>query len=166
MPALAGGFADFDWNSGVCGNEGATSEELMRLSEYLRCGVNVPSWKRNPLVDPVWEKAGSEDRGCEVHESLADKLWVAPTDDDGNSGNKGKGPKNFAEGAAQKVDERKYDEAITKLFQLRDAVDKSKPNRTFNMGEFEAADKISNDLVNMIQYDVVPCVDDLLQPQP
>jgi hypothetical protein len=151
-PAAAAGF---DWDSGVCGDRDATAQELVRLSEHLRCGEEAPSW---PQDNPIWQKMGSG--SCDVHESLADKLWVAPSDTDGSPGKgkgKGKGPNNTAEGAAQKVSEAKDDEAITKLMQLLDAINKSKPSRDFIDG-VEAAAAISGALEVIIEYEAIPCV--------
>lgn len=164
-PAMAAGF---DWDPGVCGDAAKTSAELIELSEHLRCDT-ATHWIADETVDPpiyvdpIWEKAGSGDRGCEVHESLADKLWVEPPRNEGNTDKKGKGQGKVAEGAAQKVDDGKYDEAVTKLRELQTAIDKSKENRGFSDGGKEAAWLLSNGLLNLVMYEAIPCVDDLLQ---
>ena len=171
VPAMA---ARFDWDHNLdCSDPDAVSAELVRLSEHLRCAeVTMVSWPRD---NPIWEKARSEELGCtEVHESLADKLWVKPPRDDvGNPDGKGKGPKqsaNEAEGAAQKVLEEKYGEAIDKLIQLRDAVDKSKLNNEFEdtLGNVGAkyAEPVSDALISIINDKAIPCVNKLLHTQP
>lgn len=157
-PAAAEGFV---WNDDVCGDKDATSAELVRLSEYLRCGDEAPRW---PEDNPIWEKMGSG--SCAVHESLADKLWVEPSDPVGSdTKGKGKGPGKIAEGAAQKVSEEKYEDAIEKLEQLLVAIDKSRPNRDF----VDAAGKVgiagamavSGALEVIVEYDAIPCVKQL-----
>ena len=157
-PAMSAGY---EWNDAVCGDASATSLELIRLSEHLRCGNAYPSW---PKTNPIWEKAGSG--SCEVHESLADKLWVEPPRNDGNTAKKGNGPGKVAEGAAQKVSEGKYDEAVTKLYQLLTAIDKSKPNNDFvdATGKVGAAgaEAVSGALEVIVEYDAIPCVKKLL----
>jgi hypothetical protein len=166
-PALAAGF---DWDNELdCSDAGAVSQELIRLEQHLRCETKTDvSW---PKDNPIWEKARSEERGCtEVHESHANKLYRSPPRNPGNTDKKGKGPGKVAEGAAQKVLEEKYDEAITMLMDLRDAVSKSTPNRAFvdaagNVGA-EGASVVSGALVTIINDDAIPCVNQLLQPQP
>jgi hypothetical protein len=167
MPVLAAGF---DWDSALdCSDANAVSGELIRLEQHLRCKIETDvSW---PKDNPIWEKARSEERGCnEVHESHANKLWVSPPRNPGNTNKKGKGPGKVAEGAAQKVVEAKYDEAITMLMDLRDAINKSTPNRAFvdaagNVGP-EGASAVSVALASIINGDAIPCVNQLLQPQP
>ena len=166
-PALAAGFV---WDDGVCGNQNATADELIRLEQHLRCEEEKTdvSW---PKDNPIWEKARSEERGCtEVHESHANKLYRSPPRNPGNTDKKGKGPGKVAEGAAQKVREAKYDEAITMLMDLRDAVGKSTPNRYFvdaagKVGA-EGASAVSGALVSIINEKAIPCVNQLAQPQP
>lgn len=154
-PAMAAGF---DWDNSVCGNADATALELIELSAHLRCGDEAPSW----MDDPIWEKRG--EGSCEVQDSLADKLWIEPPRNDGNTDKKGKGPGKVAEGAAQKVLDEKYDEAVTKLEQLLAAIVKSKPNRGFEPGGVDAATAISNQLEGIVEFDAIPCVKQLLQP--
>ena len=167
-PVLAAGF---DWDNALdCSDADEVSQELIRLEQHLRCEEEKTdvSW---PKDNPIWEKARSEERGCtEVHESHANKLYRNPPRNPGNIDKKGKGPGKVAEGAAQKVLEEKYDEAITMLMDLRDAVGKSTPNRLFvdaagNVGP-DGASAVSGALVTIIDYKAIPCVNKLLQPQP
>lgn len=157
VPAAGQGF---EWDDAVCGDAAATSAELVRLSEHLRCGEEAPHW---PSDNPIWEKMGSG--SCDVHESLADKLWVEPSEPV-DTGKKGKGPGKVTEGAAQKVLEGKYEDAIQKLVQLVAAIDKSKPNRDFvdaagNVG-VAGAIAVSGALEVIVEYDAIPCVNQLL----
>ena len=168
-PAMAAGFDWDEFGTLDCSNAGAVSQELIRLQQHLRCEVETDfSWPKN---NPIWEKRRSEEKGCnEVHESHANKLWVSPPRNEGNKDKKGKGPGKVAEGAAQKVLEAKYDEAITMLMDLRDAINKSTPNRLFedaagNVGP-DGASAVSGALVTIIDYKATPCVNKLLQPQP
>lgn len=165
-PVLAAGFV---WDDGVCGNQNATADELIRLEQHLRCEKKTyVSW---PKDNPIWEKARSEERGCtEVHESHANKLYRNPPRNLGNTDKKGKGPGKVAEGAAQKVREAKYDEAITMLMDLRDAINKSTPNTQFidatgKVGA-DGASAVSLALETIINNQAIPCVNQLLQPQP
>lgn len=161
-PAMAAGFVWDEFGTLDCNDPGSTSDELIRLHVHLRCGEDSPSW---PEDNPIWQKAGSAERGCEVHESLSYKLYDNPPRNEGNPDKKGKGPGKVAEGAAQKVLEAKYDEAIVMLEQLLADIGKSKPNSDFVPGEAAGAKQVAYDLQKIIEQEAIPCVKDLL-PQP
>jgi hypothetical protein len=150
MPAVAG---DFDDGFGPCGDRAATADRLIELAQHLRCDGNYSSdanpgfW---PTATPLWEKRGSADYGCDVHASLAEKLFLAP-----EPGQNPKKPQGEPTGAAQKVIEEKDDDALQKLVQFGTAVDKSKLN-----SDLPEAGPIVSDLVGIVEEAKV-CVSQL-----
>ena len=149
-PALAG---DFEDGFGDCGNRTQTYDRLVELAQHLRCNgvfstpANPGYW---PNAYPLWEKR--RDPSCEVHASLAAKLYEAPEPNVRNP------HKSEPVGAAQKVLEGTKDEdAIQKLDDLDRAIEKSKLNSELDA---EDAGAIVWDLRNIVQEARV-CVDKL-----
>ena len=121
----------------------ADNLELLAIS--VRCDgpyastANPGIW---PHTNPIWERRGSG--SCDVHQNLAEKLFQQREFDD--SSKPRKNPFNDAEGAAWKVGNEKYEDAIQKLEQFITTVLKSRLNRNFdpNVG---AAQMLANELV-------------------
>jgi len=116
---------------------------LIALAIELRCvndsKVNPGNW---PVDNPIWERRG--EGSCDVHQNLAAKLFQNREFDDSSKPRKNQF--NDAEGAAWKVGNEKYEDAIQKLEQFITAVLKSRLNRNFdpNVG---AAQVLANELV-------------------
>jgi len=133
------------------------ANNLEAIAVELRCS---PGTKANPgkwpADNPIWERRGAG--SCNVHHRLAQKLLQNREFDENSKPRKNQA--NDAEGAAWKVRNEKYEDAIQKLDQLIVAILKSRLNRAFdpNVG---AAQMLANELVAEVEEAKI-CVAQLL----
>jgi len=113
---------------------------------------------------PLWQYKRNEN-GCEVHEKLARQLYELRSDDPSSKPPRNKWETNDAAGAANDVENRKYDAAIVKLQSFHDTIVysyASKLNKeydeTYGSGaaEIDAGDFAANALI------AIGCVNDLI----
>ena len=131
---------------------------LIAIAVELRCAAGTEANPGNwPANNPIWERRGAG--SCDVHHNLAAKLFQDRELDD-DSTKPRKNPKNDAEGAARKVGNEKYEDAIIKLDQLITAILKSRLNRNYdpNVGE---AQVLANELIGEVEEAKI-CIAQLL----
>lgn len=123
---------------------------LQEMAGKLRCDSELePNPEMWPWDNPIWQKRGSEVYGCEVHASLADKLYEERTFEDPDcdvrprkncSDRPPSNGNNSIQGASGDVTNGKYDAAISKLDSFINDANKARINEEFeNIGGYNAS---------------------------
>ena len=116
-------------------------EYIKQAADNVRC-ADDGLWTHKP----IWQKAAGKGRdkkdpvgdGCEVHQSIAKKLYEVRDEYNTNTmppykGAKNKNGKNIAAGAAQELESGKFQAAIDSLTAIELAVDDSVVNPDFKI---------------------------------
>jgi len=113
-------------------------DHITQAADNLRCEADGGLW----AVKPIWQKAAGKGRkkqdavgdGCEVHQSIARKLYeVRDFSDPDSRPRPNKKGTNLASGAAQSLEYGKFQAAIDSLTAIELAVDASVVNPDFGI---------------------------------
>jgi len=117
-------------------------DHITQAADNLRCEADGGLW----AVKPIWQKAAGKGRkkqdavgdGCEVHQSIARKLYeVRDFSDPDSRPRPNKKGTNLASGAAQSLEYGKFQAAIDSLTAIELAVDASVVNPDFGILEVD-----------------------------
>lgn len=94
------------------------SAEIKLQADWLLCAKDG-----GKETQAIWQFKGTKGDGCEVHKKLAKQLYV-PHDEPPLGRGKGKG-NNIAQGAANSLDDEKYEDALMHLQTFIDTIRES-----------------------------------------
>ena len=98
----------------------AEIDDIKIMAGMLRCDENGGSW----VYDPIWQKKGKRGNGCEVHKSLAAQL-DEKRPDDGSPPKRNKKGSNDAKGAANSLENHKFEDALLHLQNFQITIEES-----------------------------------------
>lgn len=112
---------------------GTISTDIKDQATALRCDGLGGSYKGAP----IWQYKGDGDKGCVVHEKLAKLLWEVR---DGSTPPPIKNGNNLAKGAANDMDDGKFQSAIDQLQRFWDTIEYEAVLNRKNIGASDAAE--------------------------
>lgn len=136
--ALAVAIATLTLNGPVLANDACsdTSFKIKYMTDMFICATHGGQWPQ-----AIWQFKGKKGDGCDVHDKLAKLMYVVRDEEPPKpGGKKGKG-NNLARGAANDLDDHKFQSAIDQLQLFWDSIEyDAKLNTKNDNADVEADD--------------------------
>ncbi len=134
----------------VC-DVGTISTDIKDQATALRC---ESLGNGTYIGDPIWQYKGDGNKGCVVHEKLAKLLWELR---DGSTPPPIKNGNNLAKGAANDMDDGKFQSAIDQLQRFWDTIEYEAVLNRKNKGASAAAEAQQGWAVG-VQTEIAACL--------